>query len=75
MALKDPLHVISPYDAVILLSPRRAHDAVLRRTLEPLTGAIPIGLMRRANYMVDRPHAKRSPRQAAEWLARAAHLR
>ena len=75
VVLKDPLHVIPPYDAVILLSPRRAHDAVLRRALEPLIGAIPIGLMRRANYMVDRPHGKRSPRQAAEWLARAAHLR
>ena len=74
VVLKDPLHVIPPYDAVILLAPRRAHDPVLRAALAPLVGAIPIALMRRANYMVDRPHAKRSPRQAARWLAHAIHL-
>ena len=74
VVLKDPLHVIPPYDAVILLAPRRAHDPVLRAALAPLVGAIPIALMRRANYIVDRPHAKRSPRQAARWLAHAIHL-
>lgn len=74
VVLKDPLHVIPPYDAVILLSPRRAHDPVLRRALEPLIGHISIKLMRHANYMVDRPNNKRSPQQAAQWLARAAHL-
>ncbi len=75
VVLQDPLHVIPPYDAVLLLSPHRAHDPLLRRALEPLIGAIPIALMRRANYRVDRPRHKRSPRQAAEWLAHAAHLR
>ncbi len=74
VVLKDPLHVIPPYDAVILLAPRRAQDPVLRAALAPLIGAIPVGLMRRANYLVDRPHAKRSARQAAQWLARAIHL-
>lgn len=72
--LKDPLHAIPPYDAVVLLSPKSASDPVLRRALEPLIGAIPINLMRRANYMVDRPHRKRTPEQAARWLAKAAHL-
>ncbi len=74
VVLKDPLHAIPPYDAVILLSPKRAEDPVLRRALEPLIGAIPIQLMRQANYLVDRPAGKRTPAQAAKWLARAAHL-
>ena len=73
--LSDPLHVIPPYDAVILLSPRRAHDPVLRAALEPLLGAIPIGLMRRANDMADRARDKRTASEAAHWLAKAAHLR
>ena len=75
VVLRDPLHAIPPYDAVVLLSPKRAADPLLRRALEPLIGAIPIGLMRRANFMVDRPADKRTPAQAAEWLAKAAHLR
>lgn len=74
VVLKDPLHAIPPYDAVVLLSPKHAADPVLRRALEPLIGAIPIGLMRQANYMVDRAHEKRTPAQAAEWLAKTAHL-
>ncbi len=73
--LKDPLHVIPPYDAVILLSPRAARNPALRRALEPLINHIPIGLMRHANFLVDRRNDKRTPRQAARWLAHAAHLR
>lgn len=74
VVLKDPLHAIPPYDAVILISPKHAFDPLLRRALEPLIGAIPIKLMRRANYMVDRSSGKRTPAQAAQWLAKAAHL-
>jgi osmoprotectant transport system substrate-binding protein/osmoprotectant transport system permease protein len=73
--LQDPRHAIPPYDAVVLLSPRRAHDPVLRAALQPLIGAIPVGLMRQANYLVDRPNDKLTPAQAARWLERAAHLR
>lgn len=72
--LRDPLHAIPPYDAVVLLSPRRAADPVLRAALAPLLGAIPIELMREANLQVDRARAKASPSQAAVWLAAAAHL-
>ena len=61
--------------AVILLSSHGAHDPVLRRALEPLIDRIPIGLMRHADFMVDRRHDKRTPRQAARWLAHAAQLR
>ncbi len=74
VVLGDPLHAIPPYDAVVLLSPQSASNPVLRRALEPLIGAIPINLMRHANYMVERPAHKRTPAQAARWLARAAHL-
>lgn len=74
LVLGDPLHALPPYDAVLLLSPRRAADPVLRAALAPLVGAIPIGLMRQANFRVDRPAAKESPAQAARWLARAARL-
>jgi len=72
--LKDPLHAIPPYDAVLLLSPRRAADPYLRSALAPLEGALPITLMREANYLVDRPTAKLEPAQSARWLERAAHL-
>src|SRR6185312_5359924 len=73
--LHDPLHVIPPYDAIVLIAPARANDPVLRKALEPLLGAIPIELMRQANYSVDRDTDKKSPVQAAQWLSSAAHIR
>lgn len=73
--LQDPLHAIPPYDALLLLSPRCASDPVMQKALAPLVGAIPIGLMRQANFQVDRPADKASPAQAARWLAGAAHMR
>lgn len=74
IVLKDTLHAIPPYDAVILLSPRCSRDPALRRALTPLIDAIPIQLMREANYQVDRPADKQTPAQAAVWLMKAAHL-
>jgi osmoprotectant transport system permease protein len=71
--LEDPRHAIPPYDAVLLLSPDRAADPVLRGALTPLIGAISIGLMRQANLQVDRPTDKLTPEQAAHLLLRAAH--
>jgi osmoprotectant transport system permease protein len=75
LVLQDPLHVIPPYDAIVLISPARANDPALRKALEPLLGAIPIELMRQANYSVDRDTDKKSPLQAARWLSSAAHIR
>ena len=72
--LSDPKGAIPAYDAVVLLSPRRAHDAELRRALEPLIGRIPVGRMREANLMVDRDRDKASPAEAARWLSRAVGL-
>jgi osmoprotectant transport system permease protein len=73
VVLEDPLQVIPPYDAIVLLSPARASDPVLRRALAPLVGAIPIDAMRQANYMVDRDTERISPVQAARWLENEIH--
>ena len=74
VVLEDPKQVILPYDAIVLLAPRRAHDEALQRALMPLLGAVPIDLMREANQMVDRDENKLSPAQAAQWLERKALL-
>lgn len=72
--LDDPKQVILPYDAIILVSARRADDPLLRRALTPLVGAIPVELMREANLMVDRENQKITPAEAARWLAEQADL-
>lgn len=72
VTLADPRAALPNYDAVLLLSPRAAKDAKLMAALRPLIGAIDIGTMRRANWMVDRDVDKQTPGQAAQWLA--AHL-
>jgi osmoprotectant transport system permease protein len=74
VVLSDPLGALPPYDAVILISPRRAGDARLRRALSPLIRAIPVEAMRDANFSVDRDQDKLSPAQAASNLARQAGL-
>jgi osmoprotectant transport system permease protein len=74
VVLADPLHAIPSYDAVLLISPRRASDAILTRALSPLTGKISVEHMREANFMVDRDTDKATPQEAAGFLARAAGL-
>jgi osmoprotectant transport system permease protein len=69
LVLADPKHAIPAYDAVILISPRRRNDAMLRTALLPLIGAIPVERMRQANYMVDRDTDKATVREAAQFLA------
>jgi osmoprotectant transport system permease protein len=69
VVLADPKQVILPYDAVILVSPGRAQDELLRRALLPLVGSVTVERMREANLMVDRDQDKVSPAQAAQWLA------
>jgi osmoprotectant transport system permease protein len=70
VVLADPRGAIPPYDAVILVSPRRAADARFLRALSPLIDAIPVEAMRKANFSVDRDADKASPGQAAATLAR-----
>jgi osmoprotectant transport system permease protein len=67
--LADVKQAIPAYDAVVLISPRRADDVVLRRALALLLGAIPVERMREANYMVDRDTDKATVEQAAAFLA------
>jgi osmoprotectant transport system permease protein len=71
VVLSDPKQAIPPYDAVILLSPRRAADAKFVAALRPLIGAIPVETMRTSNLSVDRDQDKQTPAQAATALAKA----
>jgi osmoprotectant transport system permease protein len=67
--LTDPKRALPPYDAVILISPRKAGDLRLRAALSPLIGRITVEAMRAANYEVDRDKDKLGPDQAARNLA------
>jgi osmoprotectant transport system permease protein len=69
--LADPKRAIPSYDAILLVSPRRANDPLILRALGPLIGAITPQLMREANFMVDRDTDKISPREVARFLARS----
>jgi osmoprotectant transport system permease protein len=68
VVLSDPKQAIPPYDAVILLSPKRAHDAKFQAALTPMLNAIPVETMRKANLSVDRDQDKLTPAQAARTL-------
>ena len=72
--LQDPRGALPPYDAVILISPKRAGDGRLIGALKPLLGKIDANAMRRANLLVDRDADKQSPAQAAAALATAVGL-
>ncbi|MGY3134982.1 osmoprotectant transport system permease protein [Bradyrhizobium sp. USDA 4503] len=74
LVLADPKHAIPSYDALILISPKRAADARLKRALVPLVGSVPVEAMRAANLMVDGDTDKASPAEAARALAKAVHL-
>jgi osmoprotectant transport system permease protein len=66
--LTDPKGAIPPYDAVVLISPRRAGDRRLLDALQPLIGKIGVPAMQAANYSVDRDSQKASPAEAARAL-------
>ena len=71
VVLSDPKGAIPPYDAVILVSPERAHDRRLLDALRPLVGAVSVEAMRAANLSVDRDADKLTPAQAAKALEQA----
>ncbi len=75
VVLTDPRQAIPPYDAVILVSARRAADPRFMAALRPLVGAIPVEAMRAANLSVDRQDNKLTPAQAAAALAARLKLR
>ena len=71
VVLSDPKGAIPPYDAVVLVSPKRAGDARLLAALRPLIGSIRVEAMRAANFSVDRDDQKISPAEAAKVLEKA----
>lgn len=66
--LDDPKQAIPPYDAMLLLSPKRAKDDKLATALKPLIGAIPVELMREANLRVGKGGNASSPQAVAQWM-------
>jgi osmoprotectant transport system permease protein len=66
VALDDPKQVLPPYDAILLVSPRRAHDARLIAALKPLVGAIDVKVMREANLRG--ASGDTTPDAVAKWL-------
>ena len=70
VTLADPRHALPSYDALLLVTPRRAGDRRFTDALAPLIGSIPVDRMRAANYMVDRDADKSMPDAAAAWLDR-----
>ena len=66
--LDDPKHAIPPYDAIVLLAPKRAHDEALQAALRPLLGRIDIEDMRAANLRASGNDAASSPDAVARWL-------
>ena len=65
VVLDDPKHAIPPYDAILLVSPKRAGDDVFTSALRPLIGAIDVETMRAASLRAD---ADGSPQTAAAWM-------
>jgi osmoprotectant transport system substrate-binding protein/osmoprotectant transport system permease protein len=68
VALEDPRRAIPPYDAIVLLAPKRAGDDKLKAALQPLLGKIDITTMREANLRAAGNDASSSPDAVARWL-------
>jgi len=65
IALDDPKQSIPPYDAIVMLAPRRANDTALQQALQPLLGKIDVATMQEANL---RAAGSASPDAVARWL-------
>jgi osmoprotectant transport system permease protein len=68
VTLDDPRHAIPPYDAIVLLAPKRASDSALRGALQPLLGKIKVETMREANLRAAGGDGASSPAAVARWL-------
>ncbi len=68
VVLEDSKHAIPPYDAIMLLSPKRKDDRALQAALQPLLGKIDIAAMREANLRAAGNDAASSPDAVARWL-------
>jgi osmoprotectant transport system permease protein len=68
VVLDDIRHAIPPYDAILLLAPKRAGDHALQAALAPLLGRIDIAAMREANLRAAGGDGPSSPDAVARWL-------
>jgi osmoprotectant transport system permease protein len=68
MVLEDSKQAIPPYDAIMLLAPKRSEDGALRAALQPLLGTIDIAAMREANLRAAGGDGASSPDAVARWL-------
>jgi osmoprotectant transport system permease protein len=68
VVLDDVRHAIPPYDAILLISPKRAGDQALPAALAPLLGRIDISDMRAANLRAAGGDGASSPDAVARWL-------
>jgi osmoprotectant transport system permease protein len=64
--LADLKHAIPSYDAILLVSPKRAKDDKLLAALRPLVGSIDVETMREANARAS--NGTDTPDSAARWL-------
>jgi osmoprotectant transport system permease protein len=64
--LEDPHRAIPPYDAILLIAPRRADDRELLDALRPVVDLINVEMMRAANLRA--AGGGSSPKEAARWL-------
>jgi osmoprotectant transport system permease protein len=68
VVLDDPRHAIPPYDAIVLIAPKRADDQDLKKALQPLLGRIDISAMREANLRAAGGDSNASTDDVARWL-------
>src|ERR1700737_5646219 len=68
VVLDDPRHAIPPYDAIMLLAPKRAGDQALRAALQPLLGKIDIAAMREAHLRAAGGDGASPPAAVLRWL-------
>ncbi len=68
VVLDDVRHAIPPYDAIMLIAPKRAGDQALPAALAPLLGRIDISDMRAANLRAAGGGGASSPDAVARWL-------
>jgi osmoprotectant transport system permease protein len=68
VVLDDPKRAIPPYNAVVLVAPRRADERALREALAPLIGRIDIAAMREANLRAGNRDGDSAPDAVAQWL-------
>jgi osmoprotectant transport system permease protein len=68
VVLDDVRHAIPPYDAIVLIAPKRTGDQALQAALQPLLGRIDISDMRAANRRAAGGDGASSPDAVARWL-------